>query len=63
MEKQFIDILVSVKTPPSKVYIPKQLLQLFDQSIYLKVVSYINPIFPNILNMIQNFKTLFENFA
>ena len=51
------------KTSLSKVYIPKLLVQLFDQSIYLKVVSYINPNFPNIPTMVQNFQTLFENFA
>ena len=29
----------------------------------MKVVSYINPNFPNIPTMVQNFQTLFENFA
>ena len=47
----------------SNVYITKQPLQLFDQFIYLKVVSYINPNFPNIPSMVQNFQILFENFA
>ena len=41
----------------------EELLQLSDQSIYLKVVSYINPNFPNVLTMVQNFQTFFENFA
>ena len=46
----------------------KKTLQLFDQPVYLKKVSYINPIFPlwffhNIFTMVQNFQTLFENFA
>ena len=40
-----------------------KLLQLFDQSIYLKIVSYINPNFPNIPIKVQNFQTLFENFV
>ena len=31
--------------------------------MYLKVVYYINLIFPNIPTMFQNFQTLFENFA
>ena len=42
-------------TSSSKVYIPKKLLQLFDQSLYMKIVSYVNPIFPNIPTMFQNF--------
>ena len=41
----------------------EELLQLSDESIYLKVVSYINPNFPNVLTMVQNFQTFFENFA
>ena len=51
------------KICPKHQNLPKQLLQLFDQSIYLKIVSYINPNFPNIPTMVQNFQTLFENFA
>ena len=38
----------------------KKLLQLFDQSIYLKVVSFINPLFPL---WFKTFKMVFENFA
>ena len=51
------------RTFSSKVYIPNHLLQLFVQSKYLKIVSYINLIFHNILTMVQNFQTLFKNFA
>ena len=48
----------------SKVYIPNQLLQLFDQSIHiLNLAPCINPIFSNIPTTVQNFQTLFENFA
>ena len=48
----------------SKVYIPNQLLQLFDQSIHiLNLASSINLIFSNIPTTVQNFQTLFENFA
>ena len=41
----------------------RKLLQLLYQFIYLKVVSYINLIFLNIPTMVQNFQTLFVNFA
>ena len=51
------------KICPKHQNLPKQLLQLFDQSIYLKIVSYINPNFPNIPIKVQNFQTLFENFV
>ena len=43
------------KTSSLKVYASKKLLQLFNQSLYLKVVSYINPNFSNIPTVVQNF--------
>ena len=46
-----------------KVYIPKNILELFDQSVYLKIVSYINPIFVNISIIVLNFECPFESFA
>ena len=56
-------LYIKTCTSWSKVYITKQLLHLFDQFIYLKVVSYINLNFPNIPSMVGNFQILFENFA
>ena len=73
LEKQYIDILVQIKLIFNSVvqgdfdllFDPgvEELLQLSDESIYLKVVSYINPNFRNVLTMVQNFQTFFENFA
>ena len=51
------------KISSSKVYISKNILKLFDQCVYLKIVSYINPIFVNISIIVLNFEFPFENFA